>query len=47
MSEEPSYSDPSPIFDSLDIDLVVKVLAHTAFSAFLSREQNAELTPHP
>ncbi|KAG9218830.1 hypothetical protein CCMSSC00406_0001056 [Pleurotus cornucopiae] len=36
MSEEPSYSDPSPIFDSLDIDLVVKVLAHTAFSPFFT-----------
>ncbi len=35
MSDELNYSDPSPIFDSLDIDLVVKVLAHTAFSAFL------------
>ena len=24
--------DPSPVFDSLDLDLVVKVLARTAFS---------------
>jgi NAD(P)-dependent dehydrogenase (short-subunit alcohol dehydrogenase family) len=30
------YSDPSPIFDSLDVDLVVKVLAHTAFSPFFT-----------
>ncbi|KAF4575144.1 hypothetical protein EYR36_006500 [Pleurotus pulmonarius] len=36
MSDEPNYSDPSPIFDSLDIDLVVKVLAHTAFSPFFT-----------
>ncbi|KAL0949263.1 hypothetical protein HGRIS_009341 [Hohenbuehelia grisea] len=28
--------DGSPIFDSLDIDLVVKVLAHTAFSPFFT-----------
>lgn len=27
-------ADGSPVFDSLDIDLVVKVLAHTAFSPF-------------
>jgi NAD(P)-dependent dehydrogenase (short-subunit alcohol dehydrogenase family) len=26
--------DTSPIFDSLDVDLVIKVLAHTAFSPF-------------
>lgn len=30
-NEQPAY-DTSPIFDALDIDLVVKVLAHTAFS---------------
>jgi len=29
-------SEPSPIFDALDIDLVVKVLAHTAFSPFFT-----------
>jgi NAD(P)-dependent dehydrogenase (short-subunit alcohol dehydrogenase family) len=28
--------DASPIFDSLDVDLVVKVLAHTAFSPFFT-----------
>ncbi|KAF9021495.1 retinal short-chain dehydrogenase/reductase [Hymenopellis radicata] len=27
-------SDASPIFDSLDVDLVIKVLSHTAFSPF-------------
>ncbi|KAJ8503171.1 hypothetical protein ONZ45_g11094 [Pleurotus djamor] len=37
MDGEASYqADPSPIFDSLDIDLVVKVLAHTAFSPFFT-----------
>ena len=32
--EEPaqSPSEPVPIFDNFDIDLVVKVLSHTAFS---------------
>ncbi len=32
--QEPTYTeaDASPIFDTLDIDLFVKVLAHTAFS---------------
>lgn len=29
--EQPVY-DASPIFDSLDVDLVLKVLSHTAFS---------------
>jgi hypothetical protein len=35
MSEtrQPAY-DASPIFDNLDIDLVLKVLSHTAFSKF-------------
>ena len=27
-----SPSEPAPIFDNFDIDLVVKVLSHTAFS---------------
>jgi len=31
-NEQDQSVDGSPIFDSLDIDLVVKVLAHTAFS---------------
>jgi hypothetical protein len=33
-----SQAEPAvhPIFDQLDIDLVVKVLAHTAFSTFMS-----------
>lgn len=29
---EAPVDDPTPVFDSLDIDLLVKVLAHTAFS---------------
>ncbi|RDB19794.1 Short-chain dehydrogenase/reductase family 16C member 6 [Hypsizygus marmoreus] len=34
--EDPSQrsADGSPIFDSLDVDLIVKVLAHTAFGPF-------------
>ena len=32
MSEPMQYQDPSPIFDSFDIDLVLKVLSHTLFS---------------
>ncbi|KAJ7232202.1 retinal short-chain dehydrogenase/reductase [Mycena haematopus] len=34
MSEEDEYIDGSPIWDSLDIDLFVKVFSHTAFSPF-------------
>jgi short-subunit dehydrogenase len=34
MSEEDEYVDGSPIWDSLDIDLFVKVFSHTAFSPF-------------
>ncbi len=33
-AEELPIYDTSPILDSLDIDLLVKVLAHTAFSAY-------------
>jgi NAD(P)-dependent dehydrogenase (short-subunit alcohol dehydrogenase family) len=41
MADAEEYSsnivhDASPIFDSLDVDLVVKVLAHTAFSPFFT-----------
>lgn len=32
--EEEEYIDPSPVWDSLDIDLFLKVFAHTAFSPF-------------
>ncbi|KAF7981672.1 hypothetical protein HWV62_32216 [Athelia sp. TMB] len=32
MSEPMQFQDPSPIFDSFDIDLVLKVLSHTLFS---------------
>lgn len=34
--DEPNSRSPdgTPIFDTLDLDLVVKVLAHTAFSEF-------------
>jgi len=35
-NEQDQSVDGSPIFDSLDIDLVVKVLAHTAFSPFFT-----------
>ncbi|KAI9447962.1 retinal short-chain dehydrogenase/reductase [Lactarius indigo] len=31
---DPSRDEPSLVFDSFDIDLVVKVLSHTAFSPF-------------
>ncbi|KAK7061855.1 hypothetical protein R3P38DRAFT_678613 [Favolaschia claudopus] len=34
MSEQEEYIDPSPVWDSLDVDLFVKVLKHTAFSPF-------------
>jgi hypothetical protein len=34
-AEQPVY-DASPIFDNLDVDLVLKVLSHTAFSQFKS-----------
>ncbi|KAJ7368559.1 retinal short-chain dehydrogenase/reductase [Mycena albidolilacea] len=34
MSEEEEYVDGSPIWDSLDIDLFIKVFSHTAFSPF-------------
>jgi len=34
MSEEEGDTDGSPIFDSLDIDLFIKVFSHTAFSPF-------------
>lgn len=30
--EQAIVHDASPIFDTLDVDLVVKVLSHTAFS---------------
>jgi len=30
--EQAADGDAYPIFDSLDVDLVVKVLSHTAFS---------------
>ena len=33
--QQPVY-DASPIFDNLDVDLVLKVLSHTAFSKFAS-----------
>jgi hypothetical protein len=33
--QQPVY-DASPIFDNLDVDLVLKVLSHTAFSEFAS-----------
>ncbi|EGO02038.1 hypothetical protein SERLA73DRAFT_177744 [Serpula lacrymans var. lacrymans S7.3] len=33
MTDQPTY-EPSPIFDALDFDLVVKVLSQTAFSPF-------------
>ena len=31
-AEQQGVYDASPIFDSLDVDLVLKVLSHTAFS---------------
>jgi hypothetical protein len=35
--------DASPIFDTLDVDLVVKVLAHTAFGKVMfTRRPNAK-----
>ncbi|CAK5275369.1 unnamed protein product [Mycena citricolor] len=34
MSGEVEYSDPSPVFDTLDVDLIIKVLKNTAFSPF-------------
>ncbi|ESK95152.1 retinal short-chain dehydrogenase reductase [Moniliophthora roreri MCA 2997] len=34
MEQSQHNADPSPVFDSLDIDLVIKVLTHTAFSPF-------------
>ena len=36
-AEEQSY-ETGPIFDSFDVDLVVKVLVHTAFSKYLQPE---------
>jgi len=36
MSEPVQYQDPSPIFDSFDVDLVLKVLSHTLFSPFFT-----------
>ncbi|KAF9263713.1 NAD(P)-binding protein [Marasmius fiardii PR-910] len=32
--ESQSLPDPTPVFDSLDIDLIVKVMSHTLFSPF-------------
>lgn len=36
MEEHEQSYEASPIFDSLDVDIVVKVLAHTAFSPFFT-----------
>ncbi|KAJ7284101.1 hypothetical protein C8J57DRAFT_1499081 [Mycena rebaudengoi] len=36
MSDEGEIEDGSPVFDSLDVDLVIKVLANTVFSPFFS-----------
>ncbi|KZP20196.1 retinal short-chain dehydrogenase/reductase [Athelia psychrophila] len=35
-SEPTQFQDPSPIFDSFDVDLVLKVLSHTLFSPFFT-----------
>jgi len=34
--EQPQVYDASPIFDNFDVDLIVKVLSHTAFSPFFT-----------
>lgn len=36
MEEHEQSYDASPIFDSLDVDILIKVLAHTAFSPFFT-----------
>lgn len=36
MDSSRSEPDGSPVFDNLDLDLVVQVLANTAFSEFLT-----------
>ena len=33
---EAPHDDSSPVFDNFDIDLLVKVLSHTAFSECIS-----------
>lgn len=34
---EASHGESSPVYDNFDVDLLVKVLAHTAFSKFSRR----------
>jgi len=36
LAQDSSPHDTSPIFDTLDVDLVIKVLAHTMFSPFFT-----------
>jgi hypothetical protein len=40
---EASELEPSPVLDNLDIDLVVKVLSHTAFSTLQYRWRSVHL----